>query len=110
MPEGLQLGKCTSAHVPSAQHPWKVSQSVWGAARHSQLSYVLKKEVAGEGSDGLPLLQEEGMPSASARVPPHRLPAIPSHFFSPRDNSLNKLGSIGVANLPADFGTQTGAP
>lgn len=31
-------------------------------------------------------------------------------FFFPRDNSLNKLGSMGVANLPADFGAQASAP
>lgn len=31
-------------------------------------------------------------------------------FFIPKDNSLNKLGSVRVVNLPADFRAQTSAP
>lgn len=31
-------------------------------------------------------------------------------IFFPEDNSLNKLGSMGVANLPEDFGAQASAP
>ena len=105
--EQTHLGSCLLCPASLKSQPG----SMRGAARCSQLSSSIKEKVAGEGGDGLPLLREEGMPAASARVLPYQLPAMPFHFFfPPGDNSLSKLGSRGEANLSADFRAWTSAP
>lgn len=79
--------------------PWSASMEAWGLPGAAS-NYSLKKKVAGEGGNLCPLLQEWS-------PAPHELPAMPLFIFLPRDNSLNKLGSMGVSNLPGDSGTQS---
>lgn len=79
MPERQQthLGSCPLCSASMESQP--VGLGGWPDIAYSLI--LEKKKAAGEGGDGLPPRQVEGMLAASARVLLYQLPAMPFLFF-----------------------------